>query len=813
MNTVLHDIRYALRMLLKNPVFSLVAIAMLTLGIGANTAIFSLVNSILLKQLPFEQPERLVWVWSTRTDRDKAFYSIPNFIDTRDQNQTFEQVAVFGNWAANLTEHGEAERLQGVRISAGVFEMLGVKAEIGRTLLPADDQPDQPLVVVLSHNLWKRRFGGDPDLIGKNLRLNGDSFSVVGVLPPEFVIPNAEIEMAVPLKLESDPRRGERGSNFLRMLGRLKPGVSVEQAAVDLKEITSRLRDQYPGFNAKLTAPSVQPLEAEIAGSYRAALSILLAAVALVLTIACANLASLLLARAAGRQKEIAIRTALGATRWRIVRQLLTESLTLALVGGGLGFLLAVWGKDLLLAFSPADLPRAVEVTIDTRVALFSMFVSLLAGVVFGLAPALQSTKADLHAALKDSSRSTSGSAAQARSRTLLVLVEVTLSLTLLIGAGLLIRSFGRLQSVSAGFDHKNLLAARISLPSYRYSTPRALKVFHDKLTERLSEQPEVEAVGLVNVLPLSGLNVRTEFTLAAHPPRNPSDTPAAQNRWVSPGYFHTMKIPILEGRDFAESDNELSPGVVVVDESLAKLFIADETVLGTHLMISFGGEPPRDFEVVGVAGSVKHAGLNEEPLATLYAPIYQVPQTAVSFLANNLSVVVRSRVDSERVAAIVSSEVHAVDPEVPATNVKTMTQFLASSIAARRFNLLLLTVFAVAALLLASAGLYGVISFAVTQRSREIGIRRALGAKDSDVLTLIIKEGMKPAFGGIAFGLITALSLTRLIRGMLFAVSETDPATFAVIALLLAVVAMLACYIPARRATKVDPVVALRCE
>ncbi len=808
------DLRYGLRMLRKHPGFTAIGVLTLALGIGANSAIFSLVNSVLLRQLPYRSPEELVWIWSTRTDRDKAFYSVPNFIDTRDQNQTLEQIAAFANWGANLTDKGEPEGLQGVRLSSHAFQMFGVEAAVGRTLITEDDNPGNARVVVLSYGLWQRRFGGDAGLIGRAVTLNGDAYTVVGVLPPHFTIPNAEIEIAIPLRLEADPRRGDRSLSFLRVFARLKPGVTVEQAHADLAATTTRLRHQYPDINSKLTAPTVLPLHDEITGGYRTALLLLLGVVGLVLLIACANLANLLLARATARHKEIAIRTALGATRSRLVQQLLTESLMLAGAGGALGLLLATIGKDLLLKLNPADLPRASEVNIDSRVMVFSLLLSLVAGIIFGLAPALQATRTDLNAGLKEGGRSGPRHSGGNRLRGMLVIAEVAVSLTLLVGAGLLIKSFARLQGISPGFDVVNLLAVRLSLPSPRYSRPDTVKVFYDKLAERLAILPGVEDVGATNVLPLSGMNVRTEFTIVGRPPLSPTDAPAAQNRWVSPGYFHTMKIPIVQGRDFTVADGERAAGVVIIDEALARRYWPHESPLGAHLLMRFSGtDRPRDYQIIGVAGNVKHVSLNEEPTATLYAPFYQIPQSVVSFFANNMSLVVRSVTDAKTLTTAVRRELQSVDSEAPASNIRTMEQFLTASVAARRFNLLLLTTFAGTALLLAVAGLYAVISYTVTQRTREIGVRIALGARGRDVLWLIVGQGMKLVLSGVVIGLIAAFGLTRMMTGLLFGVSASDPATFALIAVLLTVVAILACYLPARRAAKVDPLVALRFE
>jgi putative ABC transport system permease protein len=816
MQTLWQDLRYGARILLKKPGFTAVAIITLALGIGANTAIFSLVNSVLLRQLAFRDPAQLVWIWATRTDRDKAFYSIPNFIDTRERNQSFAQIGAFAIWGANLTGAGEAERWQGVRVSANMFQMLGVEAGAGRLLVPEDDRPDNPRVIVLSDRLWQRRFGGAPGVIGQSLALNGDNYTVVGVLPPNFVIPNAEIDMAIPLRLETDVRRGQRQYNLLRLLARLKDGTTVEGARADLARVTAGLRAEYPDDNAKLTAPNVLPLLEEVVGGYRTALWVLLGAIGLVLLMACANLAGLLLARATARRREIAVRMALGATRWRLMRQMLTESIMLAIVGGVLGLLLAVGGRRFLLALSPSDLPRAGEVGLDFRILLFTFILSLLAGIVFGLAPAWQSTRTDLNTTLKEGGRGDSGGASH-RLRGVLVVTEIALAVTLLIGVGLFIKSFAHLQEVDPGFEARNLVAARLSLPSARYSQPESLKVFYERLAARLSEVPGVEAVGATNVLPISGQIARTEFTIDGRPPLTPTDTPAAQNRWVTPGYFHTMGIPLKQGREFTDADHESAALVVVIDETMAQRHWPQGRPLGEHLLIAFGGEPARNFEIVGVVGNIKHESLSEQPAATFYVPLAQAPKSVVSVLAGSLNVVVRGAPngskDAQSLAYTVRRETQGVDPEVPASNIRAMDQFLDRALAAQRFNLWLLTVFAGAALLLAAAGLYGVMAYSVSQRSREIGLRMALGAQPRDVLKLIVGQGMKLAMIGVAVGLAAALAMTRLMSRLLFGVSATDPLTFAFIVVLLTAVALLACYLPARRATRVNPIVALHNE
>ncbi len=809
------DLRYGARMLMKQPGFAVVAALTLALGIGANTALFSLVNAVLLRQLPFEQPERLVWIWVRVTDRDRGVFSIPDFIDYRDQNQTLEQMTAFTIWGTNLTDQGDPERLQGMRISANAFETLGVEAAFGRTLLPEDDKLGSPRVVVLSYGLWQRRFGADPGLIGKTLTLNGESYAVAGVLPAHFIFPLREAELAIPLAMEADPKRKERGDHFLRVVAQLKSGVSPRQAQAEMDSIAQRLRQQYPETNAKLVGVKVVPLHDEIVGNFRLALLVLLGAVGLVLLIACSNLANLLLARASARHKEIAIRTALGATRGRIVRQLLTESLLLAVAGGGLGLLLAAWGVHLLLALSPADLPRAQEINLDGSVLGFTLAVSILAGMIFGLALALQASKVDLNQELKGASRGSGDGPAGNRVRSLLVISEVALSLVLLASAGLFIKSFQRLQGVNPGFEAKHLLAARLSLPTGRYSRPDAVAGFYERLRPRIERLPGVESVSPVSILPLSGLTPSVEFTSLEHPPSSLAEIPAAQYRMIGPGYFHTMKIPLLQGREFTERDRADAPGVVIINQTLARRFWPGGNPLGSHLKLddSDGNPPPRAVEIVGVVGDVKHVGLDDEPAPGIYVPYYQIPQARMTWATNNMYWVVRTATDPMTLAAAVRREAAAVDKDVPASSIRSMEQYLAASVAPRRFNLQLLSAFAVAALILAATELYGVISYSVEQRTREIGLRMALGAQGRDVLRLVVREGMRLALIGVAVGLICALIITRLMTSLLFEVSANDPVTFAVIALSLIVVALLACYLPARKATKVDPMIALRGE
>lgn len=813
MEGLLKDIHYSVRGLRKRPGFTLLVVLVLAFAIAANSSIFSIVNAVILKPLSFKDPNELVWIWATRKNVNRAFFSIPNFIDTRDQNQTLAELAPLGIWAANLTGQGEAERLLGVRISANALQMLGVQAAAGRALVPEDDNPNSARVVMLSYSLWQRRFGGTSEALGKTLTLNGDPYTVIGILPPRFVIPNAETEIMIPLRMDQDPRRTERGSNFLRVLARLKPGVTPAQAQVDLTAISNRLRDLYPDNNGNLTPTRVLALQDEVVGSYREGLWLILTAVVMVLLIACANLASFQLARAASRHKEMAIRAALGARRLVLMRQLITESMLLATLGGGLGLLLSFWGKDLLLAVSPADFPRAAAVNIDGRVLLFSLLLTLFAGFALGLAPAIQHTKSDLNSDLKEGGRDAAG-VTRNRVRSLLVVVEIALSLMLMVGAGLLLKSFARLRGVSPGFDASNVLAVRFSLPAARYSSGASVKLFYDKISSRIAVLPGVEGVSAVSALPLSGLIARTTFTIAGHPPANASEVPAAQHRWVGPAYFQTMKIPLVRGRDLSDRDSDHSPGVIVIDQALQRRFFGSQEPLGTHVLIDMGdGNPARDYEVVGIVEDVKHMGLTDESTPTLYGPIPQAPKSAVPFLANNLSLVVRTGVDAEALNASVRKELRNVDVDVATAGVRPMGQFLAASVAARKFNLELLAVFAATALLLAAAGLYAVIAYLVSQRTREIGIRLALGAAPRDILRLMIGQGMKLTVIGVAIGFVGAVALTRLMSSLLFAVAPTDLVTYTVSAIALTLVALLACFIPARRATKIDPLVALRYE
>jgi predicted permease len=807
------DLKYGLRSMRRAPGFTVVAVLTLGLGIGANTAIFSLVNAILLRQLPFKNPEQLVAVDSKRTDPGKHPFTIPDFIDYRDQNQTLEQIAAFANWSASLTGSGEAERVQGMRISANAFQLLGVEAVVGRVLVPEDDTPGRQNVLVLSHGLWQRRFGADPRLVGQTLSLNGHSYTIVGVLPPQFIFPIREAELAVPLAPDADPWRSARTStNFLRAIARLKPGVTSAQAEADLNSIAGRLRQQYPVANENKLGMTLTPLNEVVVGDYRHALWMLLGAVGFVLLIASINLASLSLARASTRHREMAIRTAHGATRWRLIRQMTTENLLLALSGGLIGLLLAWWGINFLLALSPAGMPRLSEVGLDARVLVFTLVVSLLSGLIFGILPAVTASRVDLNEELKSGGRGGNDGTARNRVRSFLVVAEIAISLVLLLSAGLLIKSFSRLQEVRPGFESENLLAVRLSLPRTRYANRDALISFDDQLQPLLEALPGVSAVGAVSALPLSGTRASIEFTIEGRQsPQN--EVWRSDYRIASNGYFRAMKIPLLRGREFSEQDNARTTPVAIVSETLARRFWPDGNPVGARLSIDDNNQGPRPVEVVGVVGDVKHLSLEDEPTPHVYLPLRQLHEDGVVWMTNNQYWLIRSQVSPLSLTSAVQREIRKVDPDVPASNIKTMEQYLSDSVSPRRFNLWLLTVFAAAALVLATVGIYGVMSYSVAQRTREIGVRMALGAQRRDILRMVVGHGMLLAVMGLAAGLVGALALSRLMGGLLYQVSTTDPATYILLTFFLLLVTLAACLVPARRATKVDPMVALRYE
>jgi putative ABC transport system permease protein len=791
-------------MLLKRPGFTLVAVITLALGIGANTTIFSFVNGILLRSLPYPQPERLVLLDENALKRGitSMGVSFPNFLDWREQNRVFEDIAAYDTSSLALTGGGgEPEQLQGAEISQGLFEILHVSPLMGRTFTAEEDRPKHDTVVILSHGLWQRRFGGDSAIIGQSIMLNMRPFTVIAVMPPDFRFPEVA-EYWVPLAL--DTQMYTRNDHGLEAVARLKDGVSIERARAEMSDLAERIEQQNPVTNEGLGV-SVTGMHQALAGDYRQALVILLSVVGCVLLVACANVANLMLVRATTRQKEIAIRAALGARRWRIVRQLLTESLLLGAAGGALGLLMAVWGLDLLLAAIPIKLPFWMKFGLDLRVLGFTFGVSLLTGLCFGILPALQASRTNLNETLKEGGRSAAGTGRQ-RSRSLFVVAEIALSLVLLVGAGLMMRSFLRLQHVNPGLNPAGVMTMRINLPRIKYAEEARRSDYYRQLMERLRSLPGVEAVGAVSTLPLSGNNWGRSLTVEGFPVLSVGQAPLIQHNVITPGYFRTLGIPLLEGRDFTDADVQNGPKIAIIDERIAREYWPNESAIGKR--IRFG--PPEDNEpwhtIVGVVGAVRHERLE----ATTRNSVY-LPHTEISI--GRMSLVVRAAASPERMVEPVRGQIREIDPDLPITNVRTMEEVVAQSVWQPRLYTILFGIFAVVALLLAAVGLYGVMAYTVTIRTHEIGLRVALGARPGDVLKLIAGQGIKLVMIGVATGLGAALLLTRLMASLLFGTSASDPLTFAGIAVLLTLVALLACWIPARRATKVDPMVALRYE
>jgi predicted permease len=814
MRTLWQDLRYGARMLLKNPGFTLIAVITLALGIGANTAIFSVVNAVLLNPLPYAEPERLTMVWTKleKIGLKQNWVSEPEVLDFRQQSKLFEGFGVINGGSLRMTGSGEPEQLNGAQISTNLFSLLGVRMQIGRDFDTDEERPGAIRVAILSHGLWQRRFGGEQGVIGSTVYINGRTTTIVGVLPPHFTL-LLPAEAHVPANLDIwipyavDYARQNRYSHGITVIGRLKHGVTVAQAQAEMDAIAAMLDSLY--YQSIGFAVNVVSMHGDIVKRTRPALLVLLGAVGFVLLIACANIANLLLARAAAREKEIAVRAALGAGRRRVVQQLLTESVLLSLPGGFCGMLLAMWGVDLLLRLSPPDLPRVEEVSVNGWVLLFTLSLAVLTGILFGLVPALRSSKPDLTKSLKEGGRSVAGGASR-RLRNAIVVGEIALSLVLLIGAGLVMRSFWRLMKVDPGFDPHHVLAMSLSLPGSKYTDGPASENFYRQLIEKVNAVPGVESAAAISHLPLSqtyNSDTMTFEGVTANAERGNLASFEVDQRIVTPDYFKVMKTLLLAGRFFTPQDGAGRPRVIIIDETLAHRLWPNTSPLGKRMTSGYFPEKPEVwFEIVGVVKHIRHHRLDADVREQVYFPHAQRQ-------ARGMTLVIRTASDPVRLVSAVRQALRSLDPDQPVYQIRTMEGLVANALAPARFTLLLLTIFAGVAGLLAIVGIYSVMAYMVTQRTHEIGIRMALGAQARDMLMLVIRQGMALTVIGVALGLVGSFGLQRVMKGLLYGVSATDPATFVVISLLLAGAALLACYIPARRATKVDPLVALRYE
>jgi predicted permease len=812
--------RYGLRMLAKSPGFSALVILTLALGIGANTAIFSVVNAVLLRPLPFEEPDRLVQIW--HTPPQASFPGIPtfsvspaNFLDWRARSQAFEGMSAYGFGQYTLTGTGHPEAVRMVAVTSGFFSILRAQPLLGRAFLAEEDSPGREHEVVLSYNLWRGRFGADRDIVGKNIALNGQAFTVIGVMGPNFEFPistdpNYSPQMWKPLAW-TDQERAIRDNHNYAVVARLKDGVTLQQARAELDSVSNQLAQQYPADDKGWGATAI-PLREDLVGDVRPALLILLGAVALVLLIACANVANLLLAKAMSRRKEIAIRVAMGASRPRLLQQGISETVLMALAGGALGLVFAHYGVILIVRFLAQRLPRSTEIGLDGWVFTFALGISLLTGIAVGLLSSLRFAKNDVSESLKQGLGRTSSDSGGTRTRNILVVSEVALSLMLLIGAGLLIRSLSVLRHVNPGFDASRLLTLEVAIPSTKFSEPMQQVRYFDRVLDQVRGLPGVQSAGLIDSLPLSG-GSHQPVSVEGRPVVPMADQPEVDVRLISPGYISAMHIALLSGRDIDQSDVQGRPGAVLISQSFAKLFWPNENPIGKHLTLYFFRDLPR--VVVGVVADVKLDALNEtRPTPALYTPLAQVaPTTGGTWHSFGLNLAVRTNADPLNVASMVANSIREVDAEVPLLNIQTMEESVSASLSPQRFTMLLLVVFAGTALLLAAAGIYGVMAYMVTRRTQEIGVRMALGAAASDVLRLVIGQGMWTTAIGVAIGIGGAFALTRTMQSLLFGVSTTDPMTLAGVVLLLAAVSVFACWVPARRATKVDPLVALRYE
>jgi putative ABC transport system permease protein len=822
MTTILQDLRYGLRMLLKTPAITFIVVLALALGIGANTAIFSVLNAVVLRPLPYDKPDELLFLNERSAVLDEMSISCPNFTDWRNQNHVFEKIGVYNRNSYNLTGYGEAERILTGQCSADLFSALRASALIGRVFTNDEDKPGASPVVVLSYALWQRRFGAQNSILNQTITLNGKSYTVIGVMPPDYAYPS-RVEMWVPVgPLSDDPSWKERGNHpGLYAVARLKPGMTQAQAQADMNTIAANLNQQYPNSNAQDGIRIRTLTETVVGQTVKDTLWILFGAVAFVLLIACANIANLLLARATGRRKEMAIRAAMGAGRWRIARQLLTESLLLAIVGGGLGLGIALAAIKFILYMSPTAIPRSREITVDWWVLAFTLGVSVVTGILFGLVPALQAGEVDVHETLKEAGRGTS---ARHWLRSSLVIVEVATTMVLLVGAGLMIRSFYRLENVNPGFSYENLTSFTVSLPQKKYPTEVERSRFFNNLLQNLRTLPGVQYAGAASGLPLGNNGWQTSFMIDGRPKPQPADMPLMEACTVTPDYFRAMNIPLLRGRYYTDHDDrsfiagkdlskmdegerlQAGVNVLIIDEQFAKRYWPNEEAVGKR--IRFGGDEKAPvLEVVGVVGRVKMEALDDDSNRVQgYFSFSQLP-------FGGMTVIIKGTGDPNQLIAAARNQVRTLDSDQPIYNIRTMDEIRGESVAPQRLNLMLLSIFASIAFVLAIVGIYGVMSYAVTQRTHEIGIRMAIGAQPRDVFRMILGQGMFLTMIGMVAGLVGAFALTRLMATMLFSIKPTDPLTFAVVAALLVAVALIACYIPGRRATKVDPVNSLRYE
>jgi len=803
--TLWRDVRTGARALVHSPVFTVVTVLSLALGIGANTAIFSVVNGLLLRPLPYPESEQIVDIWHTPPQQsfpglDRFSVSPANYLDWKAQSTAFEQMAVYTDTGLSLSTSNDPLPLIGAVVSSDFFSVLRTNAMQGRTFTPDEERPGRDQVVVIGHKLWQRAFGANPNIIGQTLTLNSRSFTVVGIMPAGFEFPR-EAELWVPLAWDDNERKTRSIHDYL-VVARLKQNMSVQQAQAEMSTISSRLEQQYPEENTGWGA-RVIPLRDDLVGDVRLALLVLFSAVGFVLLIACANVANLMLARGANRQKEMAVRIALGAGRARLIRQLLTESVLLAVVGGLLGLLLAVWGSKMLVQLG--ELPNPGNIGIDTWALGFTLLVSFAAGIIIGIVPALQFTRTSISESLKQGSGRTGGSPIKQHTRKALVVSEVALSLVLLIGAGLMIRSFWKLQNVNPGFDTGNALTMSIVLNWSRYSEPHQRLAFVDRALEQIRAVPGVVSVATTTKVPLTGGGSTQPFTVEGRPAGAIAEQPMAQTRYITPDYFRAIGISLRQGRFFTDQDRDNSVPVVIISEAMARRFWPGENPIGKRLTPSFHSQQgPR--EIVGIVGDVKTSGLDVDASAMMYMPFKQAPMPFMSF-------VVRTASNPEGLIQPVSRAIYSIDKEQALTNVETMEQVLRKSMSSRRFNMTLLLTFAGVALMLAAVGVYGVMNYTVTLRRRELGIRMALGAQKTDVLRLVVGQGLTLTLIGVAAGLLAAYGLTRLMVSLLYGVTATDYLTFGSVSVVLIAVGLAASYVPARRATKVNPTIALRAE